>query len=134
MITRRNFLRTAAITGVPLIAGAVFWRDSAEWVLSRSRARLSAIVHGPAEQLRAHFDYLDLDPEGVAKFFDDCQRHGRGASRWFPLHSDLYMRYLLSTDFFQHRADESRRIQYIGLFDPAVTPCNNPLATFDEET
>jgi hypothetical protein len=41
------------------------------------------------------------------------------------------LQFLLSTDFFRFDADERRRVSYVGYYDPAVTPCNNPLARFD---
>lgn len=37
-------------------------------------------------------------------------------------------RYLMSTDFFEHGADESREIRYVAFYDPALTPCRNFLA------
>jgi hypothetical protein len=133
MMTRRRFLRTAAWTAAPLFAGSIVWHDSVAWLVRRSGARLLAIVQSPAQQLRTHFDYLDLDPAGVDRYLDDCRRYQTNFSRWVPLHPDVHTRYLLSTDFFRHGADESRRVHYVGYFDPSVTPCNNPLASFDEE-
>ena len=42
------------------------------------------------------------------------------------LESNVVSRYLLSTDFFQHGADESRQIKYVGFFDPYNIACRNP--------
>ena len=132
MMTRRTFLRAAAWGGSTLTLCSLAWPDSFAWFFSRSAARIAAIARSPAARLRAHFNYLDLDPAGVDLYFADCRRYQRGFSPRLPLAADVYTRYLLSTDFFQHGADESRRIHYVGFFDPSVTPCSNPLATFAE--
>jgi hypothetical protein len=132
MITRRTFLRAAAWVGPTLTLSTLAWPDSFAWLFGRSAARLAAIARSPAARLRAHFNYLDLDPTGVDLYFSDCQRYQRGFSSRLPLAPGVYTRYLLSTDFFQHGADESRRIHYVGFFDPSVTPCSNPLARFAE--
>ena len=132
MMTRRTFLRVAVWSGGTLTLSSLAWPDSFAWFFSRSAARLAAIARSPATRLRAHFNYLDLDPAGVDRYFADYQRYQRGFSPYLPLASDVYTRYLLSTDFFQHGADESRRIHYVGLYDPSVTPCGNPLARFAE--
>lgn len=92
--------------------------------------------------------YLRLDPEGLARFTDDVLRigsvrfparfgiHARippALHRYLPareelarLEEDLAAQYLLSSDFFEHDADESRTIRYLGYFDPYTRPCINP--------
>jgi hypothetical protein len=132
MVTRRTFLRAAAWGGSTLTLASLVWPHSFAWFVDRSAARLVAIARTPAARLRAHFNYLDLDPTGVDLYFADCQRYQHGFSPRLPLGPDVYTRYLLSTDFFQHGADESRRIHYVGFFEPSVTPCTNPLARFAE--
>ena len=42
------------------------------------------------------------------------------------LESNVVSRYLLSTDFFEHGADESRSIRYVEFHDPYSTACRNP--------
>lgn len=133
MMTRRTFLRAVAWSAAPLAAGSVAWRDSLAWFVDRSTRRLVALVRSPEQRLRAHFDYLDLDAAGVERYFADYERNRPGFSRRLPLPPDACTRYLLSTDFFRHGADESRRIHYVGFYDPDVTPCNNPFATFPED-
>ena len=36
--------------------------------------------------------------------------------------------FLLSTDFFQNKMNEEAPITYIALFDPEITPCQNPFS------
>jgi len=133
MMTRRRFLEVAALCGAPVAAGSLAWSGSFEWFYGRASRRILALLQSPEERLRSHFAYLDLDPEGVTRYFADCERYRGGFSRRMPLPPDVYTNYLMSTDFFRSGADQSRRVRYVGYYDPAVTPCNNPLARFDDE-
>ncbi len=36
--------------------------------------------------------------------------------------------FLLSTDFFLNKMDESKKIKYIGFYDPYLRPCMNPFS------
>jgi hypothetical protein len=42
------------------------------------------------------------------------------------LESNVVSRYLLSTDFFEHGADESRPVAYVEFHDPYSIACRNP--------
>ena len=42
------------------------------------------------------------------------------------LESNVVSRYLLSTDFFEHGADESRTVRYVEFHDPYSVACRNP--------
>jgi hypothetical protein len=44
------------------------------------------------------------------------------------LEDNVVSRYLLSTDFFAHGGDESRRVEYIEFHDPYSIACRNPFA------
>jgi hypothetical protein len=133
MITRRRFLEVAIISGVPVAAGSLAWSGSFGWFYSRASRRLVAALRSPEDRLLSHFDYLALEPEGVTRYVADCERYREGFSRRLPLAPEVYTNYLLSSDFFKNGADQSRLIRYIGYYDPAITPCNNPLARFDDE-
>jgi hypothetical protein len=93
--------------------------------------RLADFVWGPSRRLRAHFSYLDLDPKGVDQYIEDYERYLGKLSRLRSWPDGVFTGYLLSTDFFQHGGDESRQLQYVGLYAPYVTPCSNPFARFD---
>lgn len=52
---------------------------------------------------------------------------------WLPmghplrrLEDNVVTKYLLSTDFFQHGADESRSLRYLSFYEPQLAPCRNP--------
>ena len=133
MISRRAFIRAVAVGAVPVGAGYIAWPHSFAWALGRASAWLDAGLRSPEHRLLSHFDYLDLDPAGVTQFFADLRRHRPDLSLRRPLGPTVHSLFLLSTDFFRHDADEARRIHYVGFYDPAITACNNPLATFDDE-
>jgi len=132
-MTRRQFLRVAGWCAAPLTVAALATRNSAARVVSHLGERVLALVQSPEERLRSHFSYLTLDNGGVEQYFSDYQRVRGGLPRHALLPSDVYTRYLLSTDFFRHRADESQVVRYVGFYDPDNTPCGNPLAEFDNE-
>ena len=55
--------------------------------------------------------------------------------RWLPmghplrrLEDNVVTKYLLSTDFFFHDADESREVRYLSFYEPQLAPCRNPFA------
>ena len=132
MISRRAFLRAAGLGALPLGAGVVVWHGSVAWFVSRAVARIGAMARSPEDRLRAHFHYLTFDPAATARYVADLRDHNPAFSPRQPLGPDIHTQFLLSTDFFQHGADEKRTIHYVGYYDPASTPCNNPLAQFDD--
>lgn len=85
-----------------------------------------------ARKLERHFPYLDLDADGVRRFVELYESH-RGIiekNPWKmlsrPLPDDVCTRYLASTDFFLHGADEARNVRFVAFYDPYVSPCYNP--------
>ena len=134
MISRRAFLRAAALGALPVGTGVVVWRNSLAWVANRASARLVAMARTPEERLRAHFHYLTFDPAAAVQYIEDLRHYNPTFSTRQPLGPDIHTQFLLSTDFFRHDADESREIYYVGFYHPYVTPCNNPLARFEPVT
>jgi hypothetical protein len=132
VITRRRFLQTAALAGVPIAAGALAWYPPLRSLSLRAARRFDGFVRSPEARLRAHFEYLNLDGEGVRAFFTDYERYRSNFRHRSPLLPDVYTTYLMSTDFFQRGGDESRLVRYVLFYDPELTPCYNPLARFDE--
>jgi hypothetical protein len=45
------------------------------------------------------------------------------------LGSMITQEYLLSTDFFRNKMDESRIVKYIGFYNPYQMPCTNPFSS-----
>jgi len=85
-----------------------------------------------AQHLAEHFSYLVLD-EGTAEGFVRAYESNGGSPELQDprVRSDLHRQFLMSTDFFQNGADETRPLRFVALYDPYVTPCYNPLASFD---
>jgi hypothetical protein len=81
-------------------------------------------LHRAIADIRSHFRYLDFDQtiaeEYVREYFEK-----RGPV-WEREHRDFHTRFLLSTDFFPE-ADESRKLEYTGYYDPSAW-CANPFA------
>lgn len=87
-------------------------------------------------------DYLTLDVAGVEQFVQDYAKNKsenhllkirglyllRTSSGKSKVVEELVKDYLLATDFFRNRMDESKPLQYTGLYDPYKTPCANPFS------
>ena len=117
-LTRRLLL--GFVAGLGVIGGAaVAWR----WLWRPSGSALDPNPRIMARRIREHFDYLNIDDRALTTFVDEHLRHHPDILN--PL--DVYSKFLMSTDFFQNDADESRYVRYVAYYDPYVTPCYNPL-------
>lgn len=122
-ISRRKFLAVTVAALAALLAGAVHRK----WEGIQERWEWYRHAHLPlAERIRRHFHYLDLDPDGVNAFVGRYEAQKGEVSFFTPPEPQVFQHYLLSTDFFQHAADESRTVQFIAFFDPYLSPCWNP--------
>jgi len=131
-MTRRTFVKTALLAAGPIAAGAVVWYAPLQALTIRVAQRFDGVVRSPEARLTAHFDYLNLDAGGVRQFFADYEQFRPNFRRRSPLPPDVYTTYLMSTDFFHGDADHSRPVRYVLFYDPELTRCHNPLATFAE--
>ena len=139
MVSRRQLLAVAA-SGAAALAT---WR----FVGSSEQDGIVAV-------LRKCLDYLVLDETGVRAFAADLAAHKRIAGSKLrlidavgPVYPQLgpgsalsqslvhgeervVSLYLLSSDFFQNGADETRSVQYLGYYDPVdrARPCGNPFS------
>lgn len=78
-----------------------------------------------ARELRATFRHLDLEPQAAERFIADYRLYYRQPLE-LPLEDSIKRIFLLSTDFVQQDADESKRIRYVAMYSPYDKPCNNP--------
>lgn len=88
----------------------------------------SGVEPGPESNLhraiRDHFPYLSFEDAVIDAFAADLVRHqGPWSAHASPR---PFTRFLASTDFFQHGADESRPLTYVAYYDPYVSTCYNP--------
>lgn len=132
--TRRRFLLAAAASlAAATGAGAAF-----AWLgrryhglpvkLEKLRQRLIRAAYDDlpvAAAITRHFDYLRLDPAGVERFAREYEAWLAG-QRGTESVDLAFNRYLLSTDFFVHGADEGRVVRYLRFADPYRSPCGNP--------
>jgi hypothetical protein len=129
MMNRRFFLKLAGVgTGLVALPGMGFV------YASYGRAAKGLLLN--------ELDYLTLDIKGVEQFVqvyaksksENYQLKVRGlymlrtSASQSKVVEELVRDYLLSTDFFRNRMDESKPLQYIGLYDPYKTPCANPFS------
>jgi hypothetical protein len=92
--------------------------------------------------IKSELDYLKLDEEGLDRFVADYTKlkdrnykltmkgyslFGINSSKSGKVHQ-LVSAYLLSSDFFQNKMDETRVVKYVGLYDPYSRPCSHPFS------
>ncbi len=129
---RRNFLKIAGAGTAAVVALPAGWYVAT----SVQEAAAGIITH--------ELSYLELEPEGVARFVDDylkdplsqytpaklkayyALRTGADASMMV---ADLTRKYLLSSDYFINKMDEHRTVQYLGFYNPYRSPCANPFSS-----
>jgi hypothetical protein len=126
-MTRRRFVvLLASLVGVFALAGTLALEPVLRYLIARAvRRRLPSLRHTPESLGRFASDYLSLREPG---FVDHVRLAWELRSGTSPR---LAHRYLLSTDFFVNKADESRPIGYRSFYDPYVHPCYAP---FPRET
>jgi hypothetical protein len=142
MLNRRRFLAA----GMAGLAGLVTWR----LIRSSNEDAIIAV-------LKKRLDYLILDENGLRVFARDLVAQQIISShklRMLDIAEPVYTRlslaahgnalirairhgeerivtqYLLSSDFFQNGADETRGVRYYRYYDPTRTsrPCGTPFA------
>ena len=127
---RRKFLTIAGVGAlVTAVASGKFFTTSFE---------------DAAENIiRRELNFLKLDDAGLKAFIKDLSALkdrnyklilksygllGIGSKRSGKVHQ-MVSTYLLSTDFFSNKMDESRIIKYVGVFDPYLRPCAHPFTS-----
>jgi hypothetical protein len=143
-MTRRKFLAGAiGGTAVLLALPYAFYH----WRSGRPERIVMAI-------LTRRLGFLDVDPASFEQFATEYVEYKKSHAgklaklsavafpytyvtlyRWLPmghplrrLEDNVVTKYLLSTDFFMHGADEARRVEYLSFYEPHRAPCRNPLA------
>ena len=131
---RRNFLKVAGL-GTAAVA------------LPTVGAYSTPLEKTTADIIMNQFSFLKLDKKGVQQFVADYyQLEGTSRSPIARLKMKLYdvfkvssdrsqlvrgitTLYLVSSDFFQNKMDESRIVRYKGIYNPYKTPCANPFSS-----
>ncbi len=92
--------------------------------------------------IREELQYLKLEPAGVDQYVNDyfntSANNAMTNLRWKAFYYlgvnaersgqifELIKFYLLSTDFFIHKMDESKTVNYLGFYSPYKSPVPNP--------
>ena len=119
-MTRRTFLAILA-----LLAPSGFFACRREDEASAPAASLEDRLR---RDLLDEFHYLSIGDEVLAPFALAYLQHHPDFDPENAKHlHDLRSTFLMSTDFFQNAADESRPLRFVALYDPYVTPCYNPM-------
>ena len=138
---RRRFLLLGAGSAVVIATGYGVARryrgDPASVIVAILERRVGYLQVDRASFARFAVDYLESRKEykgelGQLALFSLPYRYftpypflkqGHSLRR---LEANVVSRYLLSTDFFEHGADESRPIVYVEFHDPYSIACRNP--------
>lgn len=142
-LSRRKFIFGALISGISLYIGG--W-----WIFKVRKNDATDII---VAMLKKRLGYLNVDDSDLHKFAGDFQAtfspKRKYVSSWVGILGPVYSvadifkitpyskefssfeeftvtTFLLSTDFFDHRADLKRKTSYVGLFDIYDNGCNNP--------
>lgn len=131
---RRAFLRTAGLGAAALALPATAFT---------ARSFTPRGLHAAVSSILAReLPYLKLDPEGVARFADEyfaeatLQQQMRvrvlallrrpTEDSW--LVGNLVEEFLMGSDFFRTGMDESRVVQFQGIYTPYLRPCQHPFS------
>jgi hypothetical protein len=87
--------------------------------LSKAAQRVGLRIH-------AHLGFLDIEDDAYRRFLEDLEQH-EGSLEEQSVGRTLLQKFLFSTDFFLHRADETRTIAYRQYYDPYISVCYQPL-------
>jgi hypothetical protein len=128
---RRKFLALSGLAAVAVSLPGVGYISS-----SAKEAAVSIIME--------QFSYLTLDKQGVEQFVEEylqlempsktldlklrtASLLGTKAHQSYTV-STLTELYLLSTDFFRNKADESKVVKFVAYYNPYKIPCANPFS------
>lgn len=130
-MTRRAFLAlSAAVTATA--AGVVAIADGVRPESLRAHLRrFEGFGRQPLDRLRAHYNWLNVDPAAFDEYLANYQRYFGRLSRFSVPRTDFYVRFLLCTDFFSSVAadpDHKEPVRYAGFYLPTQSACFNPLA------
>lgn len=139
-MNRRRFIRIAALGGIGVIITALIRLYDFDTVLFKILKKdLKALNikdtvfrrYIEDAQTYHYWDKLFLDRKKKAFiifyfFMPDLNLPHQ--IKYQKMKGELIGNFLLATDFFQHKMDEKRNINYLGLFDPYRRPCSNPFS------
>jgi len=143
-LSRRSFMIRAAAGLAVLVGGsyAIYqlkYGKAANVVIAILKRRVGYLKTEPGSFERFAADYLEYKRAHVKQL----AKLSAAALpltyftlyRWLPmghplrrLEDNVVSKYLLSTDFFFHGADESRQVSYLSFYEPSKVACRNPFS------
>ncbi len=133
-MNRRYFLRLTGLSGAAMVALPGLGYVSA----TNKEAAVGVIMQELA--------YLKLDRKGVEQYVEDyfrnhyinssfkaqlnlktCYYLGVTSGNSRLVHEIVHY-YLISTDFFLNKMDESRLVKYLGIYNAYARSCSNPFS------
>ncbi|ALI99897.1 twin-arginine translocation signal domain-containing protein [Rufibacter tibetensis] len=135
-MNRRSFLKLTGLAGAALIT-----LPSLGYVYTSNQDAAVGII---LDELK----YLKLDKKGVEQFVqnyfqnhyvkDSLRAQINLKSIYFldlniqksEMVTKMVQDYLLSTDFFMNKMDETKTVKYMGVYTPYKRPCANPFSSF----
>jgi len=130
-MNRRKFLvLTGVATGAVIIPASVYF-------ITGSVSEYAVLI------IKKQLDYLKLEHGSVEQYVNDYFHNSNNAvmrMKWKSIYylniswersntlMELIKNFLLSTDFFINKMDESKVVKYLGLYSPYKSPVPNPFA------
>ncbi|WP_421943918.1 hypothetical protein [Pedobacter sp.] len=130
-MNRKKFLIIAGVsTGSLIVPSGIYF-------VSGSVKKYAALL------IKKQLSYLKLETNSVETYVEDYFQGNNDLMaklRWKTMYylgitwensntlKDLIKYYLLSTDFFINKMDESKNVKYLGLYSPYKSPVPNPFA------
>jgi hypothetical protein len=124
---RRHLLVAASIMAVAGAGGATAWVLLPEDLDPRPPSGLGAEADHVIALIAGHFHYLAVPDETLFAFMGRHLEFRRPMPDSRKARSELYVRFLMSTDFFINDEDAARPLHFLAYYDPYRTPCFNPL-------
>jgi hypothetical protein len=141
-LSRRAFLVLGGAAGAAALGGAYLWYfgNPAKFVVAILQRYVGYLRVDRGSFLVFAEEYVKFKPNYEHAFAEaeiaDELLEVTNPYKWFGqgtpfrrLDDNIVSRYLLSTDFFQNGADETRAVRYVAFYDPYVTPCRNPFVS-----
>jgi hypothetical protein len=127
---RRQFIRLAGVgTGMFVIPPALYFlapgvKEYAVTLIKKELYYLKLAPGSVEEYVKDYFNVRKNDMVSNLKW--KVTYYLQLDYKYSERSKDLIKYYLMSTDFFIHKADENKTVNYLGLYSPYTSPVPNP--------
>lgn len=127
---RRRFLQQTFAATAGLALAATWTACSREEAAAPDSQTPTGPLPAGARFILDHYPYLKISPQDAALYAAEWDRTYGPPQEFTAEYATVF---LLSTDFFQNGADESRPLRFLMIYHPFFSTCYNPLARLDED-